>query len=143
MPDVTQVQSFHDTIREWAYIGAQACANRENQCRSTLGGADWRQKVSCRKVLRGSLLGSTSGTGGGQTSCGERVLQHKANQEGLGSPKGSSGAMLERPGPRPFIGTVTDYTPQERHVIWSKARLHIREILKEKHISPHHSQPLG
>lgn len=89
MPDATQVQSFHDTIREWAYIGAQACANREKQCRSTLGGADWREKVSCRKVLRGSLLGSTSGIGRGKPVGGRGAATQGKYKKVLVATKGA------------------------------------------------------
>lgn len=104
MPDATQVQSFHDTIREWAYLGAQACANRE-----TMQEHFGRSRLETKRFVQEGLERFTAGVhiwdGERQTGWGEGCCNTRQTQEGLGSPKGSSGAspkvMLERPGPVP------------------------------------------
>lgn len=129
----TQAQSSHDTMRKWAYIGAQACANRKKR-RNRL-----ETKASCREVLQGALLGCWDRHPGG-----EGAPKCKASTGRSCSPKGSSGAVPQR--------SVGENRPSSLHShglhtgkvydrSGAKAGLRIKEMLKQKHISRQHPSP--
>lgn len=137
MPDTTQAQSSHDTMRKWAYIGAQACANKN-------AGALSEEQTGDKSFMQGSFTRGTAGMDTreekGLTSLGEGALKCKASTGRSCSPKGRSRAV-----PQSSVGETRPSSlhreqswiihPQERHVIWGKARLPIKEMLKEKHVS--------
>lgn len=89
MPDATQVQSFHDTIREWAYIGAQACANREKTMQEHFG----RSRLETKSFMQEGLERFTAGIHiwdkEGQTSWGRGAATQGKHKKVLVAPKGA------------------------------------------------------
>lgn len=90
MPDATQVQSFHDAIREWAYIRAQACANRKKKKTTTTQEHFGRGRLETKCFTLEGLEKFTAGIhareGEGQASSGKGCCNARQTQEGLGSP---------------------------------------------------------
>lgn len=104
VPDTTQARLSHDTMRKWAYTGAQTCANRKTQ-----------EQTGDKSFMQGGFTRGTAGVGT-DTREGKGHQNARQAQEGLVAPKGalelSPKVVLERPGPHLF--TVMDYTPPGR-----------------------------
>lgn len=78
VPDTTQARLSHDTMRKWAYTGAQTCANRKTQ-----------EQTGDKSFMQGGFTRGTAGVG----TEGKGHQNARQAQEGLVAPKGSFGAV--------------------------------------------------